>query len=164
LTKYLRRVDDVGAAGGSRVVLGGKCGGRMVLALIYIACLLVVLEFFVYRCRSILASSRRIELPAGVREAAGVDRTDVAPGDFGKLVELASLCPEETAGDLNICAVCTYYNIVHAVGRASRGLAPRLASWAEKEQRNCSHFAAVALDRRISGTRRLLAQGVQSPF
>jgi hypothetical protein len=145
-------------------VLGGNCGVRMVLALINIACLLVLVEFFVYRCRSILASSRKIELPAGVREAAGVDRTDVAPGDFEKLVELANLCPEESAGGPNICAVCTYYNLVHMIGRASRGLAPRLASWAEKEQRNCSHFAAVALDRRISGTRRLLAQGVQSPF
>lgn len=142
----------------------GKCGGRMVLALIYIACLLVLVEFFVYRCRSILASSRKIELPAGVREAAGVDRTDVAPGDFPKLVELANLCPEESTGDPNICAVCTYYNLVHLLGQASRRLAPRLESWAEREQRNCSHFAAVALDRRISGTRRLLAQGVQSPF
>ncbi|MFY9689930.1 MAG: hypothetical protein WAJ86_08345 [Candidatus Acidiferrales bacterium] len=136
----------------------------MVLALIYIACLLVVLEFFVYRCRSILASSRMIELPAGIREAAGVDRTDVAPGDFEKFVELANLCPEESAGDPSVCAVCTYYNIVHMLGRASREVAPRLQSWAEREQRNCSHFAAVTLDRRISGTRRLLAQGVQNPF
>jgi len=136
----------------------------MILALIYVLFVLIVLQFFVYRCRSILASSRKIELPAGVREAAGVDRSEVAPGDFEKLVELANLCPEESAGDPNICAVCTYYNLVEMLGRASHGLAPRLQSWAEKEQRNCSHFAAVALDRRISGTRRLLAQGVQSPF
>ncbi|HEX4001931.1 MAG TPA: hypothetical protein VHX36_04740 [Candidatus Acidoferrales bacterium] len=136
----------------------------MVFALIYIVFLLALIEFFVYRCRSILATSRKIDLPAGVREAAGVDRTEVAPGDFEKLVELASLCPEESTGDTNICAVCTYYNLVDILGRASRGFAPRLKSWAEKEQRNCSHFAAVALDRRISGTRRLLAQGVQSPF
>jgi hypothetical protein len=140
----------------------GNRGGLVLVALIYIAFLAVFAEFF--RCRSILASSRRIELPADVRKAAGVDRTDVAPGDFEKLLELARLCPEESAGDPNICAVCTYYSLVHMLGRVSRGLAPRIASWAEKEQGNCSHFAAVALDRRISCTRRLVAQGLESPF
>jgi hypothetical protein len=153
----------MGRQGQPRHILGNP-GAPVVLALIYIVFLAVLAEIFVYRCRSILASSRRIELPAGVREAAGVDRTGVAPGDFEKLLELARLCPEESAGDRNICVVCTYYNLVHMLGRVSRGLAPRVESWAEKEQRNCSHFAAVALDRRISCTRRLLAEGLQSPF
>jgi len=135
----------------------------MLLALIYIVFLAALLEFFVYRCRSILASTRRIELPPGAREAAGVDRGDVAPGDFEKFLELARLCPEE-CGCPKVGAVCTYYNLVHVLGRLSRGVVPRLESWAEKEQCNCSHFAAVALDRRISCTRRLLAQGLQSPF
>lgn len=135
----------------------------MILALIYIVFLAALIEFFVHRCRSMLASSRRIELPAGVREAAGVDRSDVAPGDFEKLLELARLCPEECARSQRVAAVCTYYNVVHVLGRLSRGVVPRLESWAEKEQRNCSHFAAVALDRRIACTRRLLTRGVQSP-
>jgi hypothetical protein len=136
----------------------------MIATLIYIVLFGALAEFFVYYCRSILASSRRIELPAAVREAAGVDRTDVAPGDFERLLELARLCPEESADRRGICAVCAYYSLVHALGRVSRGLVPRVESWAEKEQCNCSHFAAIALDRRISCTRRLLAQNVHVPF
>jgi hypothetical protein len=136
----------------------------MILALIYIVLLAALAEFFLYYCRSILASSKRIQLPAGVCEAAGVDRSGVAPGDFARFLGLVRLCPEESADHRSICAVWAYYSLVHALGRVSHGLVPRVESWAEKEQRNCSHFAAVALDRRISYTRRLLAQRIHNPF
>jgi hypothetical protein len=136
----------------------------MILTIIYVVVVAVLAEFFIYYCRSILASSRGIQLRAQVWEAAGVHRDAVAPGDFERLLELVRVCPDETADDRSICVVCAYYGLVRALGRASHGLAPRVESWAEKERGNCSHFAAVALDRRISGTRRLLAQRVQSPF
>jgi hypothetical protein len=136
----------------------------MVLTLIYIALAIVVAEFFIHYCRSILASSRRTQLPAEVCEAAGVHRDGVAPGDFERFLELVRVCPEEATDGRSICAVCAYYGLVRALGRASHGLVPRVESWAEKEQRNCSHFAAVALNRRISSTRKLFAQRVQSPF
>jgi hypothetical protein len=136
----------------------------MILTIVYIVLIAVLAEFFVHYCRSILASSRRIQLPVEVCEAAGLDRAGVAPGDFERFLELVRVCPEETADDRRICAVCAYYGLVRALGRASRGLVPRVESWAEREQCNCSHFAAVALDRRISCTREFLAQKVQSPF
>ncbi len=142
----------------------GDRDAHMILTLMYVVLVGVLAEFFVYYCRSILASSRRIQLPAALCEAAGVARDGVAPGDFERFLELVRVCPEESADDRRICAVCAYYGLMRAVGRASRGLVPRVESWAEKEQRNCSHFAAVALDRRISCTRKLLAQGVQNPF
>lgn len=142
---------------------GGR-DARMSLTLIYIALIVVLAEFFIHYCRAILASSRKIQLPASVCEAAGVDRDGVAPGDFERFLELARVCPEECADHRSMRAVWAYYGLVRALGRASRGLVPRVESWAEKEQRNCSHFAAVALDRRISCTRKLFAQRVQSPF
>jgi len=148
---------------GSRAALGGR-DARMGLTLIYIALIVVLAEFFIHYCRAILASSRKIQLPASLCEAAGVDRDGVAPGDFERFLELARVCPEECADHRSMRAVCAYYGLVRALGRASRGLVPRVKSWAEKEQRNCSHFAAVALDRRISCTRKLFAQRVQSPF
>ncbi len=136
----------------------------MILTLIYIALAIALAEFFIHYCRAILVSSRKIQLPESVCEVAGVDRAGVAPGDLERFLELVRVCPEETADGRSICAVCAYYGLVRALGRASRGLVPRVESWAEKEQRNCSHFAAVALDRRISRTRKLFAQRVQSPF
>jgi hypothetical protein len=132
--------------------------------LIYVLLLLAVAEFFIYYCRSIVASSKRTQVPAGVCEAAGVDRNGIASDDFERFLELVRLCPEESADQRNMSVVCAYYTFVRALGRASQGLMPSVESWAEKEQRNCSHFAAVALDRQISSTRRLLAQKVHIPF
>jgi hypothetical protein len=37
---------------------------------------------------------------------------------------------------------------------------PRVAQWADHERRDCSYFAAVALDRRISYSRDLFTQQI----
>jgi hypothetical protein len=39
-------------------------------------------------------------------------------------------------------------------------LVPAVVSWTERECESCSHFAAVALDRRISYSRDLFTQQV----
>ena len=130
----------------------------MIAAAIYVVSLVALVQFFVYYCRSVLASSSQIELSTRVREVAGVRANDVAANDFERFMELARLCPETGAGRADVRAVGLYYHLLHAVERLSRTAAPHLAAWAEREQRGCSHFAAVALDRRISLNRSLFAQ------
>jgi hypothetical protein len=44
------------------------------------------------------------------------------------------------------------------VRMALRGMIPGIVSWTEAELTRCAHFAAVALDRRISYSRNLMAQ------
>jgi hypothetical protein len=130
----------------------------MIAALIYVVSLVALIQFFVYYCRSVLASSRRVELSARVREAARVANDSVAADDFERFLELVRLCPENGAERADIRAVGAYYSLLHMLARLSRATAPSIAAWAERERQGCSHFAAVALDRSISFSRDLFVE------
>jgi hypothetical protein len=134
----------------------------MIAALIYVVSLVALIQFFVYYCRSVLASSRKVELSVRVREAAGVSGNSVAAEDFERFLELVRLCPENDADRADIRVVGTYYGLLHVLARLSRATAPGVAAWAERERQGCSHFAAVALDRRISFSRDLFMHQVSS--
>jgi len=53
-----------------------------------------------------------------------------------------------------------YYALLDAMNKAFRPMSLAVARWAEAERESCSYFAAVALDRRISYSRELLAQQI----
>lgn len=55
-------------------------------------------------------------------------------------------------------AVNIYHSFLTATRQMCAWIVPSLRSWVEREQAGCSHFAAVALDRRITHNRELLAQ------
>jgi hypothetical protein len=130
----------------------------MIAALICVISLAALLQFFASYCRSVLAASGKVELSERVREVAGMGRRSVAAGDFERFLQLVHLCPEHESDQGELRAVGIYYSLLHVLGRISSALAPRLAAWTERERRNCSHFAAVALDRRISHNLGLFAQ------
>jgi len=134
----------------------------MIPALIYVVSLAALVQFFFYYCRSVLASSKKVELSARVREAAGVGGDSVAAEDFERFLQLVRLCPESSTDRARIRAVGTYYSLLHVLARLSRTTVPRVAAWVDREQKGCSHFAAVALDRRISLSRDLFVQQVGS--
>jgi hypothetical protein len=77
-----------------------------------------------------------------------------------RLLQLVQLCPEQKDDQGDIRAVGAYYNILAFLGRAARSVAPDMAKWFEQERESCSHFAAVALDRRISHSRDLFSQQI----
>ncbi|MGH9715007.1 MAG: hypothetical protein ACRD5M_17060 [Candidatus Acidiferrales bacterium] len=130
----------------------------MMAALICVISIVAFLQFFVSYCRSVLASSRKVQLSDRVREVAGIDKQNVAAADFQRLLQLVRLCPERGDDQTEIRAVGTYYGFLHVVGRASNSLIPSVAAWSERERQSCSYFAAVALDRRISYSHDLLSQ------
>lgn len=132
----------------------------MIAALICVVSVAAFLQFFVSYCRSILASSRKVELSARVREVTGIASHDVAADDFTRLLQLVRLCPERGDDQTEIRAVGTYYGLLHVLGRVARPLVPGVAAWTEQERQSCSYFAAVALDRRISYSRDLFTQQV----
>jgi len=134
----------------------------MIAALIYVVSLVVLIQFFVYYCRSALASSRKVASSARVRDAAGVGGDSAAADDFERFLELVRLCPENSADRAGIRAVGTYYSLLHVLARLSQTTVPSVAAWAERERQGCSHFAAVALDRRISFSRDLFVQQASS--
>jgi hypothetical protein len=118
----------------------------------------VLLQFLVSYCRSILAASGKIELSERVREVAGMGRRSVAAGDFARFLQLVHLCPDYEADETELRAIGVYFDLLRVLGHVSSVLSPRVARWAERERQSCSHFAAVALDRRISYNCGLFAQ------
>ena len=133
----------------------------MIAALICAFSLAIFLQFFVSYCRSILASSRKVALSDRVREVTSIADHEVAADDFNRLLQLVRLCPERGDDQSEIRAVGTYYGLLEVLSRVSTRMAPGLAGWFEQERQNCSYFAAVALDRRISYSRDLYTQQTQ---
>ncbi len=127
----------------------------MVAALICVVSVAALLQFFVAYCRLLLSSSGRIELSEQVRQLGRVNGNGVSADDFERFVELFRICPEHTADRARFRIVEAYYGVLETLGRASRAMLPNLAAWADGERRNCSYFAAVALDRRIALSRGL---------
>lgn len=117
-----------------------------------------LLPFVVSYFRSIVASSRKVELSARLQEVTGITSQKVKADDFARLLQLVQLCPEQKDDQSDIRAVGAYYSVLAVLGRMARTFAPNLASWFEHERESCSYFAAVTLDRRISQSRDLFSQ------
>jgi hypothetical protein len=118
------------------------------------------LQFFVLHCRSVLAACRKVELSARVREVTGMASANVGADDFYRLLQLVRLCPERGDDQTEIRAIGMYYDLLRLLGGIARRAVPSIAAWAQEERRNCSYFAAVALDRRISYSLELFTQQV----
>ena len=132
----------------------------IIATLIFVISLALLLQFFVSYCRSVIAASRKSELSERVREVAGIQDQTVRGDEFTRLIQLLHLCPGrgDDAGELR--AVGMYYALLDTMNKAFRPLSMAVARWAESERESCSYFAAVALDRRISYSRELLAQQI----
>ena len=130
----------------------------MIAALICVVSLAALCQLIGAYCRSILASSRRVELSDRVRELAGFRGDSVGGNDFGRLLQLIRLCPERNEDRGDIRAVGAYYSTLSALNRIISPFVPQIAAWANRECAHCSYFAAVALDRRISYSRDLFSQ------
>ncbi len=126
--------------------------------LICVISIALMLQFFVSYCRSVIAAGRKTELSPQVREIAGIHDDKLDQEEFVRLVQLLRLCPGSGDDGGEIRAVGVYYSMLYALRGMFRPMLPRIARWAEAERESCSYFAAVALDRRITYSRELLAQ------
>ena len=134
----------------------------MTAAIILVFSSVALLQFFISYCRSVIAASTARPLSEQVREVAGLGGREIHGEEFIRLLQLASLCPASAGDHGAIAAIRTYFRMVSFVGVAMRGMIPGVVSWAEAELSKCAHFAAVALDRRISHSRDLMAQQISS--
>lgn len=116
------------------------------------------MQFLISYCHSVVAAFGKLELSPRVREVAGMGNRAVAVDDFARFLQLLHLCPEHNADRLEIRAVKIYYALLSGVEITSRSLVPSVAAWAGRERLGCSHFAAVALDRRMEFSRDLFAR------
>jgi hypothetical protein len=132
----------------------------MMAVLICVASIALFLQFFISYCRSILGVSGKVEVSDRVREVSGIASQRLGAEDFPRLVQLVRLCPERGDDQTEIRAVGTYYGLLRCIKALTSFIVPRIGLWTEQERQSCSHFAAVALDRRISYSRDLFTQQV----
>jgi hypothetical protein len=130
----------------------------MIAALIVVLSFAALLEFFVAYSRSLIATYGKVELSEDAHEVTGIEDHLVSGEDFKRLLHLLHLCPEPGDDRFEIRAVGTYYAVMGALRAMARGLMPAVGDWAEGEREGCAYFAAVALDRRITHNRDLMAQ------
>jgi hypothetical protein len=132
----------------------------MIAALIFVISFATLLQFFILHCRAIVAHSSMVELSDRVRDLTGIINHEVSAGEFHRLLQLVRLCPERGDDRKEIRVVRAYYALLQMIGATTRAVIPSISVWTENEQRGCSHFVAVALDRRISYSRDLFSQQV----
>jgi hypothetical protein len=129
----------------------------MMAALILVCSLVLMLQFFISYCRSLIAASAKEPLPVEVQEVTGICRT-ASPDEFSRVIQLLNLCPDRPEDRSSLRAIGAYYHFLSFVRSTVALVAPSLKSWADGERAQCTYFAAVALGRRIAFSRDLLAQ------
>lgn len=138
----------------------------MIAALILVVSIAAFVQFFVFYTRSVIAASRKHDLSENVREITGLSGQTVQATQFGRLVQLAELCPGSGEDQMGIRAVRAYFSslglLLSLTSRSSEGILSKAASWIQQERDNCAYFAATALDQRMAYSRTLLSNGAGS--
>jgi hypothetical protein len=129
----------------------------MIAAVIFVISAAALLQFFFFYCRSLIAASAKQVLSAEVKDVTGIER--VASGDdFKRVMQLLQLCPERPEDRTGVQAIGAYFSLLNFLRSTVARIVPSLRAWTELERGQCAYFAAVALERRISFSRDMLAQ------
>lgn len=130
----------------------------MIAAMIFAISILTLLQFFVSYSRSLIAASRGQELSEQAREICGATARSVPGDQFRRLLALIALCPEPGGDGFQVWVVASYFRLLDLARTVLSWANPSAATWIEAERGGCAYAAAVALDRRISHSRMLMAQ------
>ncbi len=112
----------------------------MMAGVIFVFSAAALLQFFISYCRSLIAASSKQVLSAEVKDVTGI-QSFASGDDFKRVMQLLQLCPERPEDRSTLAR-----------------LVPSMRAWTESERGQCAYFAAVALERRISFSRDMLAQ------
>jgi hypothetical protein len=129
----------------------------MIAAVIFLISAAALLQFFFFYCRSLIAASAKQVLSAEVKDVTGIERT-ASGDDFKRVMQLLQLCPERPEDRTGVQAIGAYFSLLNILRSTVARIAPSLRAWTELERGQCAYFAAVALERRISFSRDMLAQ------
>ena len=132
----------------------------MMGALIFVCSVILLLQFFVSYCRSLIGASVKHQLSPEVLDVTGLSRA-TSGEDFARVSQLLQLCPDRPEDRSPVRAVGAYFRLLNFIGGTVARLAPSTRAWIESERSRCTHFAAVTLDRRIAFSRDLLAQQIE---
>jgi hypothetical protein len=124
----------------------------LIAALIFAVSLGLLIQFFVAYCRSLITRAYALELSEQAHQVTGIDDHHIKGSDFRRMLELVHLCPGPGTDRVPLGAVRAYYALLNAL----RSIVGH-REWIENDQKSCSYFAAITLDRRIAHNRALMA-------
>jgi hypothetical protein len=133
----------------------------MMAALVFVVSVVIFLQFFVFYCRSLIAVSSKQPLSPEVQDVTGIQRT-ASGEDFNRVMQLLHLCPERPEDRKGIQAIGAYFRMLSFLKSTIARLVPSMKDWTESERGHCTYFAAIALERRISFSRDMLAQQIDA--
>lgn len=119
----------------------------MISILILVLSASALSQFFLYYCRSVVATYEQVEISAASRQMAGLETERISGDAFGRILGLVKLCPAPADDRAERLAVRLYFFVVSALRLIVP--VPALSSWADSQRAACAHFAAVTLDRRV---------------
>ncbi len=129
----------------------------MMAGIILVCSVVLLLQFFVSYCRSLIAASAKQALSPEVQDVTGIAK--IASGeDFVRVMQLLRLCPERPEDRNGIQAIGAYFSLLNLLRTTLARLVPSMQTWTESERGHCAYFAAVALERRIAFSRDMLAE------
>jgi hypothetical protein len=133
----------------------------MMAAFILVCSVILLLQFFVSYCRSLIAASAKQMLSPEVQDVTGISRA-ASGEDFARVVQLLRLCPDRPEDRNSIQAIGAYFRLLNFLRSTLARMVPSMSAWTESERGHCAYFAAVALERRIAFSRGMLAQQMES--
>jgi hypothetical protein len=129
----------------------------MMAGVIFVFSAAALLQFFISYCRSLIAASSKQVLSAEVKDVTGIQRF-ASGDDFKRVMQLLQLCPERPEDRNSVQAIDAYFSLLNFLRSTVARMVPSVHAWTESERGQCAYFAAVALERRISFSRDMLAQ------
>lgn len=133
----------------------------MMAAFILVCSVILLMQFFVSYCRSLISASAKQALSPEVRDVAGIPRA-ASGEDFARVMQLLQLCPDRPEDRSGIQAIGAYFGLLGFLRVTLARMVPSMHAWTESERGQCAYFAAVALERRIAFSRGMLAQQMES--
>jgi hypothetical protein len=133
----------------------------MMAAFILVCSVVLLLQFFVSYCRSLIAASAKQMLSPEVQDVTGISRA-ASGDDFARVIQLLRLCPDRPEDRNSIQAIGAYFRLLNFLRSTLARMVPSMHAWTESERGHCAYFAAVALERRIAFSRGMLAQQMES--
>jgi hypothetical protein len=129
----------------------------MMAAGIFVFSAAALLQFFISYCRSLIAASSKQVLSPEVKDVTGIQRF-ASGDDFKRVMQLLQLCPESPEDRNSVQAIGAYFGLLNFLRSTLARVIPSMRAWTDSERGLCAYFAAVALERRISFSRDMLAQ------
>ncbi len=123
----------------------------LIAALIFATSVGLLVQFFIAYCRSLITEAYCLELSDQAHQVTGIDDHHIQASDFHRMKELLQLCPGVGTDRVQVGAVSTYFSMLSFFGKVFGK-----AEWILRDQKTCSYFVAVALDRRMAHNRALL--------